>query len=153
MGIDSIREIDLAETILKQNGCRIQSFIASSEVQYVIKKKGMNISPSFLSIRDICGWVVANHMFIEQYWVTIRQEILFSWRLILRGVVLLPVKKPATIAERLSKFERDIVKLQQIVKKQDQRIQELEREVKRLDLDEITEMGEKLNKSNQLRGK
>jgi len=78
---------------------------------------------------------------------------LFSWRLILRGVVLLPVKKPATIAERLSKFERDIVKLQQIVKKQDQRIQELEREVKRLDLDEITEMGEKLNKSNQLRGK
>ena len=147
MGIDSIREIDLAETILKQNGCRIQSFIASSEVQYVIKKKGMNISPSFLSIRDICGWVVANHMFIEQYWVTIRQEILFSWRLILRGVVLLPVrKKSATIAERLSKLE-------QIVKKQDQRIQELEREVKRLDLDEITELGEKLNKPNQLRGK
>ena len=65
----------------------------------------------------------------------------------MRGVVLLPVrKKSATIAERLSKLE-------QIVKKQDQRIQELEREVKRLDLDEITEMGEKLNKSNQLRGK
>ena len=65
----------------------------------------------------------------------------------MRGVVLLPVrKKSATIAERLSKLE-------QIVKKQDQRIQELEREVKRLDLDEITEMGEKLNKPNQLRGK
>jgi len=65
----------------------------------------------------------------------------------LRGVVLLPVrKKSATIAERLSKLE-------QIVKKQDQRIQELEREVKRLDLDEITELGEKLNKPNQLRGK
>ena len=72
---------------------------------------------------------------------------MFSWRLILRGVVLLPVrKKSATIAERLSKLE-------QIVKKQDQRIQELEREVKRLDLDEITELGEKLNKPNQLRGK
>lgn len=65
----------------------------------------------------------------------------------MRGVVLLPVrKKSATIAERLSKLE-------QIVKKQDQRIQELEREVKRLDLDEITELGEKLNKPNQLRGK
>ena len=65
----------------------------------------------------------------------------------MRGVVLLPVrKKSATIAERLSKLE-------QIVKKQDQIIKELQREIKRLDLDEVSELGEKLNKPNQLRGK
>lgn len=65
MGIDDIEQIDLAESILRTNGCRIQSFLASGETQYVIKKGKMSISPSFLTIRSLCGWVVSHTKDIE----------------------------------------------------------------------------------------
>lgn len=128
MGIENIKEIDLAETILRQNGCRIQSFLASGETQYVVKKGKMSISPSFLSIRDVCEWVVKNMNNIGQCnncWGGVQ--------------VKKPIVKRKTTDERLRKLE-------QIVKRQDQRIRELELEIKRLDLDEITEV-EKLNKT------
>ena len=48
-------------------------------------------------------------------------------------------KKSITLAERLEKLER-------IVKRQEQRIKELEREIKRIDIDEVTEISS-LNKS------
>ncbi len=66
MGIDNINQLDLAEQILRQNRCRIQTFISNRQVQYVIKKNAMNISPSALSIRDICGWVVTHIKEIEE---------------------------------------------------------------------------------------
>ena len=66
MGIDNINQIDLAERILRQNGCRIQSFLASGETQYVIKKGKLSISPSALSIRAICEWVITHTKEIEE---------------------------------------------------------------------------------------
>ena len=65
MGIMTLNEIDLAEDILKRNDCRIQSFLASGETQYVVKKRRMSISPSFLSIRDVCSWVLSHSTEIE----------------------------------------------------------------------------------------
>jgi len=50
----------------------------------------------------------------------------------------LPIKKKPTLLERIKKLE-------QIVRKQDQRIKELECEVKRLDLDEITTINDHMN--------
>jgi hypothetical protein len=50
--------IDLAEAIMRENSCRIQSFLASGTTQYVVKKHKMSISPSFLSIRSLCDWVI-----------------------------------------------------------------------------------------------
>jgi hypothetical protein len=52
--------IDLAEAILRNNGCRIQSFLSSGTTQYVVKRHQMSISPSFLRIRLLCDWVVAH---------------------------------------------------------------------------------------------
>ena len=53
-----------------------------------------------------------------------------------------PQKKPPTITERLKRLES-------IVKKQDQKIKELERELKRLDIEEITTLNDQLNKPVQ----
>lgn len=52
------------------------------------------------------------------------------------------VKRKITTAERLKRLE-------QIVKRQDQKIKELENEIKRIDLGEITEIPERLNISSQ----
>jgi len=60
MGIDSISQIDLAESILKANGCRIQSFLSHRQTQYVIKYGIRSISPSFFSIKEVCEWVVTH---------------------------------------------------------------------------------------------
>jgi predicted nuclease with TOPRIM domain len=54
-----------------------------------------------------------------------------------------PLRKPSlTISERLKRLES-------IVKKQQQRIKELEQEVKRLDIEEITTLNDQLHKPVQ----
>jgi uncharacterized coiled-coil protein SlyX len=50
-----------------------------------------------------------------------------------------PQKKQPTLSERLKRLEK-------IVKKQDQKIKELELEIKRLDLDEITQVNDKMHR-------
>jgi hypothetical protein len=53
--------IDEAETIMKNNGLRVTSFLASGKTQYVVKNSNkMSISPSFLSIRELCNWVATH---------------------------------------------------------------------------------------------
>jgi len=59
MGTD-INIVDAAEAILKNTGCRITSFLASGQTQLVVKRGKMSISPSFLSIRELCDWVVTH---------------------------------------------------------------------------------------------
>jgi len=58
--------VDLAERIMRSNDCRIQSFLASGTTQYVVKKHKLSISPSFLSIRALCDWVIANERNLEE---------------------------------------------------------------------------------------
>jgi hypothetical protein len=53
-------KIDLAEQIMRENDCRLQSFLASGTTQFVVKKYKLSISPSFLSIRELADWVIAN---------------------------------------------------------------------------------------------
>jgi hypothetical protein len=60
MDSNEVNPIDLAERILRENDCRIQSFLASGTTQYAAKKGKLSISPSFLSIRELCDWVVSH---------------------------------------------------------------------------------------------
>lgn len=59
-GTTSRDVIDTAEQLMRDNGCRITSFLSGGRTQLVVKKGRMSISPSFLSIRTLCEWVVAN---------------------------------------------------------------------------------------------
>jgi len=52
--------IDFAEQMMRSNNCRITSFLSGGKTQLVVKKGKMSISPSFLSIRSLCEWVVNN---------------------------------------------------------------------------------------------
>jgi len=61
-----LNAIDVAEEIMRNGDCRIQSFIASGTTQYVVKRQKLSISPSFLSIRTLCDWVIANEKMITQ---------------------------------------------------------------------------------------
>ena len=58
--------ITMAEDIMREHNCRLQSFLASGSTQYVVKKYKMSISPSFLSIRALCEWVIANEHSLAQ---------------------------------------------------------------------------------------
>ena len=51
------------------------------------------------------------------------------------------MKKPTTLTERMDKLERRLRKLEKIITSQDQRMDELEAEIKRIDLNEIDELG------------
>ena len=51
---------DFVEHHLKINGCRIQTFIAGKQTQYVIKKGSYNISESFDNLYDTVMWVQHN---------------------------------------------------------------------------------------------
>jgi hypothetical protein len=59
--------IDGAEAILRSNDCRITSFLASGQTQLVIKRNKMSVSPSFLSIRELCEWVVTHREDLKQW--------------------------------------------------------------------------------------
>ena len=50
--------MDAAEHLLRKHNCRITSFLSSSGTQYVVKKDHINVSPSFLSLREVCSGIV-----------------------------------------------------------------------------------------------
>jgi hypothetical protein len=64
--MDAMEKIDEAEMILRNNDCRITSFLSSGTTQYVVKKHKMSISPSYLSIKALCDWIINNEKHIEE---------------------------------------------------------------------------------------
>jgi hypothetical protein len=58
--------IDTAEQMMRAHNCRITSFLSGGQTQLVVKKGRMSISPSFLSIRSLCEWVVKNKQELEK---------------------------------------------------------------------------------------
>ena len=64
--VDTIDSISMAEDIMREHNCRLQSFLASGSTQYVVKKYKLSVSPSFLSIRALCDWVIANESALKQ---------------------------------------------------------------------------------------
>lgn len=58
-------KLDIAEMILRSNNCRITSFLSSGSTQYVVKKRKLSISPSFLKIGTLCDWIINNETYIE----------------------------------------------------------------------------------------